>query len=584
MSGLFFATPIGLTAIALLGAVAVMYLYRRRRQSLRVTGLFLWGRRRLEASAGRKRETLIRSRSFWLDMAAAVALILAAGGLSWRAEQTPLVIVLDDSFAMRSRDGYLIARAEAAALMDGAARRGGTVGVILAGVQPSVLRSMGPLGAGEAAGLLSRYEPASRRSDLGAAVALGRELNGDGNEFHIFTNRSDSGFIDGAVAGVMHCFAGAGDNVALTQVWRYAVPERPERENLAVVWRNYAKTETETNITVTTDDGAVLHRETRTLPPGGYGVAELEPRGAAERTWRVAVASSGEDVISADSEAVLPPQPVTAPAYAVRGLTPAAGRYVALALEAAGARPAVAPDLLVLGGDADGEAAMTVRVIAPDKPGMALPPYTLDYGSDLCGDIDLTGVAWAAATPDVVGNPEAVYIAAGTLPLLWRDGPERFFLNMAIEASPVVNEPAWPVLWNNFVNRCAERLPGLRKTVYRPGETLRCNVGRDGVRVAIRDDAGRIVRNGGRVPERFGVYGVFADTEKVGDVSVVPHYGEASDCRTLCRDAQTVRLGGRTESATRRVDLSAWCLAAALAALLANWILSGRSENEGNLS
>lgn len=584
MTNLFFAAPAGLAALAALGAVIVLYLYRRRRKPLAVTGLFLWGRPRQQKAGGRKRERLIRSRSFWLDLAAALAFVLAAGGLSWRSEQAPLVMVLDDSFAMRARDGHEAARQAAASLFAETVGRGGRIAVILAGERPAVARAMTAATRSEGENLFAAYDPVSRGGNLSAAVALARGLYGDGNDIHVFTNQTDTTSLHGVVAGAVHRVVGAGGNAAFTQLWRYADPEHPGRERLAVSWRNYADIPAETVVTVAAEgeEGRLLHREPASLPPGGTGSFEVEIAGAADAAWRIEIATSGNDVIAEDSFAVLPPQPKAVVTYAVDGLSPAAERSVALALDAAGAKRGVAADLLVTHSDRDDGQTLVIRVAEAVRPGVVTPPYTVDYAAQLCRDVDLSGVAWVAASPDVPERIDEVYIAGGGVPLLWRTGRERFFLNMAIEASPVVNDPAWPVLWTNLAKHCLERLPGLRRTLYRPGEPIRFNHGPERQALQLRDDRGDAVAFSSLTPRKAGAYALLAGTEIAGQIAVAPLYGGASDTTILCDKTETLRLKGRAEGEALALDLRAWCLAAALLLLFVNWRLARADAERGD--
>lgn len=583
MTNLFFAAPAGLAALAAVGAVVVLYLYRRRRKPLAVTGLFLWGRPQLRTAGGRKRERLIRSRSFWLDLAAALALALAAGGLARRTEQVPLVIVLDDSFAMRSRDGREAARRAASTLFAEAAGRGGRVAVLLAGERPAVARAMTAAAPSEGESLFAAYDPVSRVGNLVAAVALAREMYGDGNDIRVVTNQTDTAYLNGLAAGAAHRIAGAGGNAAFTQLWRYADPERPGRERLAASWCNYADAPAETVVTVAVEggEGALLHRAATALPPGGTGTFEVEIAGAADKTWRVELATTGEDAIAEDSLAFLPPQPRAAVTYEVDGLSPVAERSVALALDAAGARRAVDADLLVSVGDRDDGQTLVVRVIEATRPGVATPPYTMDYASPLCRDLDLSGVAWVASSPAVPNDIDDVYIAGGGVPLLWRTGRERFFLNMAVETSPAVNDPAWPILWTNLARHCLERLPGLRHTLYRPGEPLRFNHGTERLTLRLRDADGRPTTFSGLSPRKAGRYALLAGAEDAGEIAVLPLYGDASDTRLLCVQTETLRLEGAAEGEAQPVDLRGGCLAAALILLFVNWRLA-RADAEGD--
>ena len=75
-----FANPLGLLALLAVPAVVALHLYRRRFEPRPVSALFLWGADDRAPVAGRKREPLRTSVSFWCELLAVALLALAFSG------------------------------------------------------------------------------------------------------------------------------------------------------------------------------------------------------------------------------------------------------------------------------------------------------------------------------------------------------------------------------------------------------------------------------------------------------------------------------------------------------------------------
>ncbi|MFT5150183.1 MAG: Ca-activated chloride channel family protein, partial [Planctomycetota bacterium] len=97
-----FLHPFGLLALLAVPAVVGLHLFRRRFQPRVVSAVFLWDTLDRAAVAGRKREPLHRSASFWCELFAALLLGLAVAGPRGCGvgEAQHLVVVLDASASM----------------------------------------------------------------------------------------------------------------------------------------------------------------------------------------------------------------------------------------------------------------------------------------------------------------------------------------------------------------------------------------------------------------------------------------------------------------------------------------------------
>ena len=580
MSGLFLTFPAGLWALAAVAAVVALYLFYRRYRPLPVTGLFLWGAPRRDGMGGRRVDRPVFGRSFWLDVLAAAMLALALAGPAWRTGTLRTVVVLDDSFSMRARDAHLAARGAAERLLADAAA---AAAVVLAGPEPALLRGMAAIDRAEARAALAGYAPAAAGTNLQAAVALARELFGQGLEIHIFTNREAAAIVPGEGSrAVVHVLPGRGGNLAFGELWREA-GERPGRERLILSAVNWNTEVVEATLSVRVDaveTARSLYEETLRLSPGERRQRVIALTAVGRETLTATLSASSGDVIAADSTAWLPPSPAGTVTYAVEGLGGDGARFFRLGLEAAGcvpAAPGTIPDLLVTANGERSGAACTLEITPPGEPGMVAPPYVLDYASPLCRDLDLSAVVWVAASPGTPGTVAESYISAGDLPLYWRSSAVRYHLNLVPEKSPLVYDPSWPALLANLAARTAERRPGLGQTLYRPGETLRHGHAPGSAPGGVSLEAGGAVAatsRGGRplaMPRSPGLYAVLADGMSAGRVAVAPLYGDGSDATALAAAAETIRFGETDDEGDGVHDLRWAALVAGLLALLANW-------------
>ena len=139
-----FLNPLGLLALLGVPAVIGLHLYRRRFRRHPVSAVFLWAAQDHTPLAGRQREPLRTSASFWCELLAALLLALAIAGLRLfgAGEAQHLVVVLDGSASMSAvtasgptRDRALDeVRARIEALPSGS-----QVTVVLSGPRPAPL-------------------------------------------------------------------------------------------------------------------------------------------------------------------------------------------------------------------------------------------------------------------------------------------------------------------------------------------------------------------------------------------------------------------------------------------------------------
>ena len=569
MNGFFFANPAGLWSLAAVGMVTALYLFSRRRRSLPVTGLFLWGTPPREGMGGRRLEPPPPSRSLLLDALAAAGFALALAGPALRiGAGPPRIIVLDDAFSMRARESHRQALRLAERLLIEAEEAGVGAAVILAGDRELILTGPGTPVSEALAALSERYLPSSAPSSWRKAVALARNRYGEDLEFDIIGNREISPDAGGDGQLRFHILPGRGGNFAFGRIWRLA-GDNPGEETLSLSAINYGNETASAILSLAgSSGGAALREEEVRIASGGSVDRELSISGMATETLCLRlIAPAGQDVIADDSIAWLPSIPDRTISFGLSGLGDEASRYFRLALEATGCRPLAGEngetpvsDLLVAGGPDGKGGSLTVELVPVGNPGTFNPPYVVDSADPLCRDLDLANVPWVIANRVLPAKMERVYAMAGGMPLYWRSAGDRLHLNLYTERCPIVHSPAWPVLIANLAAEAERLLPGLRRSACRPGEILPFRSAGSGETLLFLDDREVARAPAGRelvLPKQAGLYQIRA--EQIGaEVSVLPLYGPASDTRGLAPAARLIRSGNPESRGSDGVVDLAW--------------------------
>lgn len=609
MSGFFFANLWGLLALGSLLAVVAAYLFYRRYPPRRVTGLFLWGDPARQMAGGRTFERPRFGRSFWLDFFAALLCALAVAGPAWllRSGNLP-VVILDDSFSMQARDNHLTARALAVALLAQADRPGA---VILAGTQPQLLCHPETPG-GEMAQRLGQYLPAQPAGDLAAALRSAAELYNQPLDLHFITDQDFTASVRAGDTVVVHRLPGRGDNLAFGALWRARSGEEDFIHARIVNFSAQPATVAYTLRALAADaveeEARVVFSKTLELAPGAGADCEASVRGGAGLVLAQLHAAHGADVIAADSRAWLLPPPPQTITYGVAGLEAESARYVRLALDAAGAAqldvrvpaaasppapvpsalsPLAPPALLVTSDSAQRGSVLTLELPAPVGPVTFSPPFVVDLAEPLCRDVHLGAGYWTVPLDQPKIGRGSWLIFAGMHPLFWRAGEDRYVLNMIPQKSSIVTTPAWPALFANLVALARERLPGLRKTAYAPGQGVEyrpvvavASGNRQQEPGALQLFAGDTLLTSApargylRLPFVAGRYDLRQDGAYKGSLSVLPLYGEESDTRALAAIRRDLSGGGAEGEAGRSARVLFWLpLLLGAGLLLLNWRL-----------
>src|SRR5262245_59740425 len=266
-----FANPLGLLALVTVPAVVALHLYRRRFEPRLVSGLFLWGADDRAPVAGRKREPLRQSVSFWCELGAAALLGLAFAGprsgcAAGRSEH--LVVVLDSSASMGAVADGKSTRDRAVELVSArieALGRGSRVTIVRSGPRPALVAGPAAFPA-EARAELARWQPLAAHHDLGPAVALALQFAGDAR-VTLVTDHFEPESWPAAIEVVS--VGRPLDNWAITRAsrTRERTPDGVEEERVFVTLASFAAAPRALAVRVAAN-GRELARQEETVEPG----------------------------------------------------------------------------------------------------------------------------------------------------------------------------------------------------------------------------------------------------------------------------------------------------------------------------
>lgn len=490
-----FLHPLGLFALLAVPAVVALHLFRRRFRPRVVSALYLWEPEDRTALAGRKRERLRTSASFWLELGAALVLGLAFAGprACGAGEAEHLVVVLDDSASMGANAGGQRLSARARELVReriGALPLRSRVTLVQSGGRPELLAGPAafPL---EAEAALAGWEPDATGHDLTPAVAFGLQLAGEGAVL-LVTDRFEPDRFPPEVE-----LAAVGEplaNAAITVASRSRAQTEDGRavERLFVTVAGLAAGPLRTRLEIAalpaTGTGPVLERLELELAPGERRHLSFE----LEEGAPAVEARLSPDALAIDDRAVLVPPPPRTLALASE-LAPEVGRRLGLTTGGEGSSPverwleivpssvdagaAGAAHLLVAAG-APGPAAGSrtwalVLAATGDERADLIGPFLADRRHPLLEGTTLEGIVWSLEPGRAL--PGTPLVSAGNTPILTeerRDGRRSFHLNLDPARSSLQRSPDWPILLANLAELRRRELPGPERVNLHVGETL----------------------------------------------------------------------------------------------------------------
>jgi len=580
MSGPGLLEPWGLMALASLAAVAVIYLFYQRHRTMRVSGLFLWDAPEGWHEGGRRLSILRVTRSLLLDLVACALVALAVARPAWiSGAERPLVIVMDASLSMRSGANHERAREGARALLGSVGRFSAPV-VIAAGSEPRMLAGPGA-GRSEALLALDTYDPFDPEDGLEEALVLAREVVTGRADVHVWTDR-DAGLVAPAGTSLTtHVLAGRAPNVAIVDAVRH-VPAWGTAETAILSVASFAERDAGVDLVVRSEK-SVIHDEHLTLGPGEIRQVVLDVPGG---TGPLEVVAAGKrDALAEDSRVILLPEPSSIVTYGIDVGDAATADFVRRALDAAGAVAAGQgePDLLIARSDEARGRVATMRLARAGGKGAALlGPYVVDLAHPLCTDLDLTGVYWTTGPdPTGAGGMPLVSVGDRSLYVISPDGV--LVLDLDPGRSNIVRTAAWPVLVADAVRWVSARIPGIRRSNYRPREVPVL------VPHAEADANPARIEGGGveipwerpslppRLPSRPGRYLVIPRSGSPAEIAINAIAPAESDLGALAAETRTLATGEAGIRAASGASPLGWILVVlALSAAILNWALDRR--------
>ena len=593
-----FLHPLGLLALLGVPSVVALHLFRRRFQPRVVSALFLWEVRDATSLAGRRRERLRSSASFWLELALALCLGLAFASPRGCAadESVHLVGVLDSSASMTARapSGESFAERARAELLDAIAQlpSGSRVSLLESGPHPRLLAGPAAFPA-EAEEALERWRPRHARHDLGPALDLALELGGGARVF-LWTDRDLSDSVGAEVelravgaplenVGVVHASRTPGENAAGEPVERVFLTvqnasERPAARELVLEL-----------------GGAPFAQQRLEFAPEARRHLSFE----LERGAPSLVVHLEPDALQLDDQAYLAPLAPRTVALAAElgadelrllGLSQAPGdieRWLQLVPESVAAAP---PSLahLALG---DGTRAVDERrwelalVAEGSERSDLIGPFLGDKRHPLLAGLTLEGIVWSIEPGRAL--PGAPLVSAGNTPILSEErtnGGRRYHLNLDPARSSLQRSPDWPILLANLAEMRRRALPGPDRSNLALGEALTVRGLRGSEALVLRGPEGEeeLAPAQTLVIEQLelpGEYELLADDQLLARFGVSLLDGAESDLREL---SQLVRASD-AKSAALEAGASGWqlvLLGLALACWAADWFVLRARKRE----
>jgi hypothetical protein len=488
----FLTYPLALLALASIPALAAIYLLRNRFRRRQVSSLMLWRFRVQPREGGSRLQRLQLPLLFFLELLALLLLVAAAAGPHWKLPQSarPLIVVLDDSFSMRARDGDASIRDRAQEYLRTLYRfqPPPSTRLLLAGEEAQLLGA--PVRKWpQVEALLGRWTCRAPAAALEPAIGLATEIGKQQANILVLTDHPP---VDTRPANERLQWRSFGVPLANLAIVNASRTANGDEDRCLIEVANFSRGSAATTLTVQAGSNAV--RQSRlSFGPGEkqrlvFGIA------ASAAVLRAAL---GPDNLAEDDRIQLLP-PIRRRVRVQVALTnDALAELVNRTLAATGLRSAISadPQLVIHQSDtAPGSNAWSLRWLIPAQASAYTGPFIVDGDHPLAQGVALDGVVWAAAR---LTNAAAVIpvILAGNVPLLSaRDdmlGREFLTLNLDPGLSTVQTTPDWPILFWNLLAWRAEQLPGLLESNFRLGTEVLLKTAGDPVTVTQPDGAVR---------------------------------------------------------------------------------------------
>ncbi|MBE7560770.1 BatA domain-containing protein [bacterium] len=476
---MIFHHPWGLLALLSLPVIVGLHFFRSRKEVRRVGGLYLWEFARQRPPVGARWDRLIRSASLLFQLlAATVASLLLAGlDLPREGESRHFAVVVDDSLSMSAGVAETSAERARKALL-GWAEEKDRFTLIAAGARPRLLCEPFSRRA-ELAAALETWRPLAPTADFAAASALaGKFLVGDEKTLCV-TDHVAAATAWQSVLELWGVGQSLGNNAI---VFADRVRIGPRRDRILARITRFADNDATVELTALAG-GQPFHRENLTLLPDRAAALAFET-GAVDVPIELRLP---EDPLVDDHVVVLAPvepKPVRVACLGPARFREYARRATLAVRDTFFLEDAGEADLVFIAGATEAPRARHVCRLPASASGLPLAlaqgkDLFVDHGDRRVSDLPLDGLLWAWF-PGLSPAPGRRLIEHATQPLLVaaQPAPRRvnYDLYLAWERTNLFRHTAWPVLVQAMIEHCREDLPGMDRSNYRVGETVRVNL------------------------------------------------------------------------------------------------------------
>ncbi len=477
--------PLALIALASLPALAAIYILRNRFRRRQVSSLVLWRFQAQSKSGGAKIHRLQLPLLFFLELLALLLLVVAATGPQWQLPQSarPLMVVLDDSFAMRAVNGDVSAQGRAGKFLEQLFRRQPppATRLILAGGGPRLLGGTVKSWR-EVDALLAQWRCWSPNSALDSAITLAAELGKQQANILVLTDHQPAGEKLTSQRLEWHAFGVPLDNVAIVNASRTAFGDQ---DRCLIEVANFSASPRTTKITIgapVSDPARRGEDPVQAVPAAGAPTQlTLAPHESQRLVFNIpssapALRATLEPDALAEDNAVQLLPPIRKRVRVLVALTNEnAAALVNRTLAATGLRAAISenPELVIHETDTvAGSNSWCLCWRSEGATNAYTGPFIVDDSHPLAKGIALEGVIWAGAVSTNLPG-EVPVILAGNVPLLSvREdvaGRRHLRLNLNAALSTLQTTPDWPAMFWNILSWRISELPGLKESNARLG-------------------------------------------------------------------------------------------------------------------
>jgi hypothetical protein len=510
----FLTYPLALIALAIVPALAAIYILRNRFRRRQVSSLVLWNFRVQSKAGGAKIHRLQLPLLFFLELLALILLVAAATGPHWKLPQSsrPLIVVLDDSFSMRAERDGVSAQTRAKEYLEKLYRSQPPpyTRLILASTEPRSLGSTVKTWH-EVNDLLPQWKCWSPNIAIDSAITLAAELGKEQANILVLTDHKPP---DEKISNDRLEWCAFGwplDNFAFINASRTVFGDQ-DRCLLEIA--NYSDNPGSTKLSVQTGSN-VMQSSLISLGPHQrqrlvFNIPSTVP------SLR---ATLDPDALNEDNEVQLLP-PIRKRVRVQVALTNKnLSALVNRTLDATGFRAAIFenPELVIQDTDLPvGSNAWSLVWSTYKATNAYTGPFVVDNSHPLAEGIALNGVIWTgAANTNMPGDVPV--ILAGNVPLFSERedliGRRHITLNLNPELSTIQDTPDWPILFWDILSWRISEMPGLKESNARLGAEV--NLKTTGESITITQPDGErtsFAKTGGELAIETPMPGIYSVT------------------------------------------------------------------------